>query len=80
MTDEHAMQRELDQVDAMIAELRGQAEKIRAEVGNREDGPADPGDVSLLISSAEEQEALVAVLEDRRGKLRERLGLGTEPA
>ncbi|MFC7247342.1 hypothetical protein ACFQO7_33130 [Catellatospora aurea] len=78
MTDEHAMQRELEQVDAMIAELRSQAEQIRQEVGNREDGPGDPGDTTLLISSAEEQEALVAVLEDRRGKLRERLGLGTE--
>jgi hypothetical protein len=74
MTDENAMRRELEQVDAMIAELRSQAEQIRQEVGEKEDGPGDPGDTALLISSAEEQEALVAVLEDRRGKLRERLG------
>ncbi|GAA1643292.1 hypothetical protein GCM10009679_55410 [Saccharothrix algeriensis] len=72
------MERELQQVDSMIAELRSQAQQIREEVGNREDGPGDPGDTSLLISSAEEQEALIAVLEDRRGKLRERLGLGAE--
>ncbi len=72
------MERELQQVDSMIAELRSQAQQIRTEVGNREDGPSDPGDVSLLIRSAEEQEALIAVLEDRRGKLRERLGLGAE--
>ncbi|GAA2388858.1 hypothetical protein Cme02nite_71570 [Catellatospora methionotrophica] len=72
------MRRELEQVDAMIAELRGQARQIREEVGNREDGPVDPGDTALLISSAEEQEALIEVLEDRRGKLRERLGMGTQ--
>ncbi|MFC7762037.1 hypothetical protein ACFQY4_31295 [Catellatospora bangladeshensis] len=78
MSGEHAMERELQQVDSMIAELRSQAQQIREEVGNREDGPGDPGDTSLLISSAEEQEALIAVLEDRRGKLRERLGLGAE--
>ncbi|WP_166384232.1 hypothetical protein [Catellatospora methionotrophica] len=78
MGDENAMRRELEQVDAMIAELRGQARQIREEVGNREDGPVDPGDTALLISSAEEQEALIEVLEDRRGKLRERLGMGTQ--
>ncbi|BCJ74245.1 hypothetical protein CS0771_37890 [Catellatospora sp. IY07-71] len=72
------MEWELQQVDSMIAELRSQAQQIRDEVGNREDGPGDPGDTSLLISSAEEQEALIAVLEDRRGKLRERLGRGAE--
>ncbi|MEV0460755.1 hypothetical protein [Catellatospora methionotrophica] len=78
MGDGNAMRRELEQVDAMIAELRGQARQIREEVGNREDGPVDPGDTALLISSAEEQEALIEVLEDRRGKLRERLGMGTQ--
>ncbi|WP_212842223.1 hypothetical protein [Catellatospora sp. IY07-71] len=78
MSGEHAMEWELQQVDSMIAELRSQAQQIRDEVGNREDGPGDPGDTSLLISSAEEQEALIAVLEDRRGKLRERLGRGAE--
>lgn len=76
MSGEHALERELQQVDSMIAELRSQAEQIREEVGNREDGPGDPGDTSQLIRSAEEQEALLAELEDRRGKLRERLGLG----
>ena len=74
MTERHAEQRELDQVESTIAELRSQVQQTRDELG--EGGPTDPGDVSQLVTSAVEQEQLIGVLEDRRGKLRERMGLG----
>jgi hypothetical protein len=76
MTGRHAEQRELEQVESTIAELRSQAQKTRDELGNRDGGSADPGDVGRLAATAEEQEEQIGVLGDRRGKLRERLGLG----
>lgn len=65
---------ELRLVEEELAELRQTAAELRSRIGNRDDFPANEEDLSQLITSAEEQEALVAVLERRREALLERLG------
>jgi hypothetical protein len=60
---------ELRQVDEELAELRRTAVELRAQIGDRSDGPTDPAETALVITAAEEQEALIAVLESRREAL-----------
>jgi hypothetical protein len=78
MTERHAEQRELEQIDSTIAELQSQVQDTREELGNRHGASAASGDASQLATNAQEQEQLIGVLEDRRGKLRERMGLGAK--
>jgi polyhydroxyalkanoate synthesis regulator phasin len=68
-----AVREELESVERTIAELRRTVAALRQESGS--DGPADPEDVTSLITSANEQEAVIAELEERREELRRRLGL-----
>jgi predicted nucleic acid-binding Zn-ribbon protein len=68
-----ALERELRQVEADIAELRRTAGELHEQVG--EIGPTDAAERSALITQAEEQEALAEDLEARRDELRQRLGL-----
>jgi hypothetical protein len=68
-----ALERELRQVEADVAELRRTAAELREQVG--EIGPTDAVERSALITQAEEQEALAVELEARRDELRQRLGL-----
>ncbi|MGI8332316.1 hypothetical protein ACRYCC_20290 [Actinomadura scrupuli] len=68
-----ALERELRQVEADVAELRRTAAELREQVG--EIGPTDAVERSALIGQAEEQENLAAELEGRRDELRQHLGL-----
>lgn len=61
------MERELAEVRASVAALRGQ-------VGGRSEGATDPEDTAAAIRAADEQEALAAALETRRDALRRRVG------
>lgn len=63
---------ELSRVEGQIEDLQQTVRDLRA--GLRDAGPTDPEDRSLVISQAEEQEAIIAELERRRDHLREQLG------
>jgi hypothetical protein len=78
MTERHAEQRELDQIESTIGELQRQVQNTREELGNQKGASAGRGDVGQLVTNVKEQEELIGVLEDRRGKLRERMGLGAQ--
>ena len=65
---------ELARVEAQIEDLRQTARDLRASLNDA--GPTDREDRSLVISQAEEQEAIIAELEQRRRHLREQLGTG----
>jgi hypothetical protein len=69
-SDRSALQQELRDVEADVAELRDTAKKIRAQIGDRSYEPTDASERAALITAAEEQEALVETLEARRDKLR----------
>jgi hypothetical protein len=65
---------ELRVIDEELARLREAAASLRREIGERQDDPGDPVDHASLIEAAEEQEALIAELEDRRARLSGRPG------
>jgi hypothetical protein len=72
-TGQAAAREELRQVDEELAELRQTAASLRAQIGDRSDGPTDAEETALVITSAEEQEALIGALAERRERLRRRL-------
>lgn len=77
-----ALEAELRVVKEDLARLRETAADLRRRIGEREDEPTDPAERSALIEQAEEQEALIDMLNARReGLLRElgRPGTGTGP-
>jgi hypothetical protein len=59
--------------DEEIAELRKTAQSLRSQVGERTSGPMDLAESAAVITAAEEQEALIDVLEQRRDGLLRRL-------
>ena len=63
---------ELARVEGQIEDLRQAVRDLRASLNDA--GPTDPEDRSLVLSQAEEQEAIIAELEQRRRHLREQLG------
>jgi len=60
-------------VDEELAGLRETAEELRSQVGERTAGPIDLAESASAITAAEEQEALINVLEQRRDGLLRRL-------
>jgi hypothetical protein len=68
-----ALREELRVVEEDLARLRETAAELRRRIGSRDDDPTDPEERSLLITTAEEQEALIEVLEQRREDLLRRL-------
>jgi hypothetical protein len=68
------VRQQLHEVDEELAGLRRQAEELRALVGERTAGPMDLADSAAAITAAEEQEALIDVLEQRRAGLLRKLG------
>jgi hypothetical protein len=70
---ERAVRDEILSVDAELAELRRVSAQLRSEIGHRDDGATDPEDLAATITSVEEQEALIGVLEARREKLQAQL-------
>jgi len=65
---------ELRLVEQQISETQAAATRLRDEIGNSSDEPIDPNDRSALITEAEQQEAILATLEERRRTLLDRLG------
>ncbi|MCW2805709.1 MAG: hypothetical protein JWN06_3926 [Propionibacteriaceae bacterium] len=63
---------ELSQVEAERAELLQQARDLRSQLADA--GPMDAAERGLIITQAEELEALAAELERRRDALLEKLG------
>jgi bacterioferritin (cytochrome b1) len=68
-----ALREELQVVEGDLAQLRESAAELRRRIGSRDD-PTDAEERSMLITTAEEQEALIEVLEQRREDLLRRLG------
>jgi hypothetical protein len=64
---------ELRLVDEELAGLRARAHELRAGLGERNDGPVDLAENAAVITAAEEQEALIDALEQRRAGLLRRL-------
>jgi hypothetical protein len=67
------LREELRLVEEELTRLRTTAAELRRQIGERSYEPTDPAERSRLITEAEEQEALIAVLERRREELLQRL-------
>jgi uncharacterized protein YydD (DUF2326 family) len=63
---------ELDRVEQQLDGLQQTVRDLRASL--KDAGAVDPEDRSLVLSQAEEQEAIMAELEQRRDHLRKQLG------
>ncbi len=70
---EIALREELRGVEEQLADLRRTAVELREQIGERSYGPTDPAEMATVITAAEEQEALVGLLEGRRAELLRRL-------
>jgi predicted nucleic acid-binding Zn-ribbon protein len=64
---------ELRTVEEELAQLRQAAADLRRRIGQRDDEPTDLEERTQLITAAEEQEAFIAALEERRDDLIRRL-------
>ena len=71
--DATALCEELADVEEELAQLRTTAADLRRRIGERWDDPTDSAERSLMITTAEEQEAFIEVLENRREELLRRL-------
>ncbi len=69
-----ALREELRLIEEDLARLRETAASLRQRIGERWDDPTDAAERSALIEEAEEQEALIEVLETRRQELLRKLG------
>jgi uncharacterized protein involved in exopolysaccharide biosynthesis len=69
-----AHRQDLAALDQEIADLQKRAAELRLRIGERADYPTDLEEVSMLLTEAEEQEAVLATLKARRDQLAERLG------
>jgi predicted nucleic acid-binding Zn-ribbon protein len=69
-----ALRDELQQVQRELDEVRDSAATLRRQIGERSDGAADAAETSMLLTEAEQQEAVVATLEQRMARLQQRLG------
>ena len=69
-----ALTEELRLVEEDLARLRKTAVDLRRRIGDRDEEPTDAAERSALIQAAEEQEALIDLLEARREQLLRRLG------
>jgi hypothetical protein len=65
-------QAELRRIEAAIATLRPQIREIRERLANHWDDPTDGPERTEILTMAEEQEAILAVLEARRDELANR--------
>jgi hypothetical protein len=69
-----ALREELRLIEEDLARLRETAANLRQRIGERWDDPTDAAERSALIEEAEEQAALIEVLETRRQELLRKLG------
>jgi hypothetical protein len=69
-----ALREELRLMEEDLARFRETAANLRQRIGERWDDPTDAAERSALIEEAEEQSALIEVLEARRQELLRKLG------
>lgn len=69
-----ALREELRLIEEDLARLRETAANLRQRIGERWDDPTDAAERSALIEEADEQAALIEVLETRRQELLRKLG------
>ena len=67
------LREELRTVEEELAGLRTEVGQLRGQFGGRGDGPVDSAENAADLTSVEEQEALIDVLERRREQLAARL-------
>ena len=67
---------ELRDVEEELELLRAQAHSLRNLLGQRDAGPMDMAENAAQVTAAEEQEALIEVLEARRETLQRKLAGG----
>jgi uncharacterized protein (DUF342 family) len=68
-----SLHEELRLVEEELAQLRETAAALRRRIGERADDPTDTEERAQMITAAEEQEAFIEVLENRREDLLRRL-------
>jgi hypothetical protein len=73
---EHALRKELRDVEMQIAEQRASADELREQIGGHDAGPQDPEDVAAALTSVEEIEGVLDGLGRRRESLLAELGDG----
>jgi hypothetical protein len=64
---------ELRRIDGDLERLRREAARLQRELAVRSDAPRDPEELSVTLTAAEEQDAIIAWLEARREKLQRQL-------
>jgi hypothetical protein len=77
MSDETApeqLRQELHEIDAQIGDLRRVADDVRSQLRPDEGGVKNSEDIAADLTSIEEGEALIGILEQRRDAVLERLG------
>ncbi len=64
---------ELRRIDRELERLRREAADLRRDIAERRDAPRDPEELSVALTAAEEQEAIIAWLVARRERLERQL-------
>jgi hypothetical protein len=70
--DSGALQEQLRTLEAEVAEMRQTLASLRRGIGERSDAP----DMAAAITAAEEQEAVLRLLEAKRDKVQRQLAAG----
>jgi prefoldin subunit 5 len=73
-TTPEQLRRRLQELDAEIAELRQSADDVKAHVGPEGDGVEDSEEIAADLTTVEEEEAVLDLLEQRREAVRAQLG------
>jgi hypothetical protein len=68
------LEEELRVVEEDIASIRPGLAEMRRRIGDRDEGPTDAAENAAMIENADEQEAVLGRLEERRAVLLRRLG------
>ncbi|HEY3713483.1 MAG TPA: hypothetical protein VGL39_03065 [Jatrophihabitantaceae bacterium] len=67
------LRQQLHDLDSEISELRSSRDDVEAHVGAEGDGVQDSEEIAADLTSVEENDAILDVLEQRREAVRERL-------
>jgi len=74
-TTPEQLRQQLHDLDSEISELRGSRDDVEAHVGPEGDGVQDSEEIAADLTSVEESDAILGVLEQRREAVRARLAL-----
>jgi len=77
MTDDTSpeqLRQELQDLAAQIAELRSDTAEVTSTIGPEGDGVQNSEDIAAELTSVEEDEGVIEILEQRREAIRARLG------